>query len=99
MRDHDFHRLRIARVIDETADARSYVLDVPEDDAEAREDYLRRIRSYPDERFPAAEMANASSPSGRTTAASSACRSSTPMAIESSSTGIELGSRSPVDSH
>jgi 3-ketosteroid 9alpha-monooxygenase subunit B len=31
VRDHDFHRLRVARVIDETADARSYVLDVPED--------------------------------------------------------------------
>ena len=30
-RDHDFHTLRIARVIDETADARSFVLEVPED--------------------------------------------------------------------
>ena len=31
VRDHDFHPLRVARVIDETADARSFVLDVPED--------------------------------------------------------------------
>lgn len=30
-RDHDFHTLRIARVIDETADARSFVLEVPAD--------------------------------------------------------------------
>jgi 3-ketosteroid 9alpha-monooxygenase subunit B len=28
-RDHAFHRLRIARVVDETADAKSFVLDVP----------------------------------------------------------------------
>ena len=27
-RDHAFHPLRIARVVDETADARSFVLDV-----------------------------------------------------------------------
>lgn len=31
MRDHDFHRVRILRVVDETPDARSFVLDVPED--------------------------------------------------------------------
>jgi ferredoxin-NADP reductase len=30
-RDHHFHPLRIGRVVDETADARSFVLDVPED--------------------------------------------------------------------
>jgi ferredoxin-NADP reductase len=30
-RDHGFHRLRIGRVVTETADARSYVLDVPPD--------------------------------------------------------------------
>ncbi len=30
-RDHDFHALRIARVVDETADARSFVLEVPDD--------------------------------------------------------------------
>ena len=31
MRDHDFHKVRIHRVVDETPDARSFVLDVPED--------------------------------------------------------------------
>jgi ferredoxin-NADP reductase len=31
MRDHDFHRVRIHRVVDETPDARSFVLDVPDD--------------------------------------------------------------------
>lgn len=30
-RDHGFHRLRVGRVVTETADARSYVLDVPPD--------------------------------------------------------------------
>jgi ferredoxin-NADP reductase len=34
-RDHAFHPLRIARVVDETADARSFVLDVPPELAEA----------------------------------------------------------------
>ncbi len=35
VRDHDFHALRIARVVDETAEARSFVLDVPEELREA----------------------------------------------------------------
>lgn len=30
-RDHGFHRLAVKRVVEETADARSYVLDVPEE--------------------------------------------------------------------
>jgi 3-ketosteroid 9alpha-monooxygenase subunit B len=30
-RDHDFHPLRVARVVDETAEARSFVLEVPDD--------------------------------------------------------------------
>lgn len=30
-RDHDFHRLRISRVVAETSDARSFVLEVPEE--------------------------------------------------------------------
>ena len=30
-RDHEFHPLRVARVIDETPEARSYVLDVPDE--------------------------------------------------------------------
>lgn len=31
MRDHQFHPVRVARVVDETPDARSFVLDVPDD--------------------------------------------------------------------
>lgn len=34
LRDHGFHRLRVARIVHETADARSVVLEVPEDLAE-----------------------------------------------------------------
>ena len=34
-RDHAFHSLRISRVVDETADARSFVLDVPAELADA----------------------------------------------------------------
>src|SRR5438270_12573464 len=30
-RDHTFHQVRVARVVAETADARSFVLDVPDD--------------------------------------------------------------------
>lgn len=29
-RDHDFHTLRVTRVVHETADARSFVLEVPD---------------------------------------------------------------------
>lgn len=36
-RDHAFHTLRVARVVDETADARSFVLDVPPELADAFE--------------------------------------------------------------
>jgi 3-ketosteroid 9alpha-monooxygenase subunit B len=34
-RDHGFHRLRVARVVTETEDTRTYVLDIPSDLAEA----------------------------------------------------------------
>ena len=31
VRDHSFHRLRVGRVVRETADTSSFVLDIPED--------------------------------------------------------------------